>query len=45
MVDELKKLEFGFKLYHKLISKYPILLSIIFTMNNNSNEEDKGKNN
>ena len=37
MIDELKKKDFGFKLYQKLISKYPILLSIIFTVHNNSN--------
>ena len=42
MVDKLKKLEFGFKLYHKLISKYPILLSIIFKIDNNTNSFEQG---
>ena len=39
MVGDLKKLEFGFKLYNKLVSKYPTLLTIIYEQDNsNSNE-------
>ena len=42
-----KKLEFGFKLYNKLISKYPSLLTIIYNMNKisvgNRNDEEKEK--
>ena len=47
MVEDLKKLEFGFKLYNKLISKYPSLLTIIYNMNKindgNGNNEEKEK--
>ena len=39
MVDDLKKLEFGFKLYNKLISKYPALLTIIYNINKVNGEE------
>ena len=42
MIEDLKKLEFGFKLYNKLISKYLISLTII---NNNNNTQDNYKNN
>jgi hypothetical protein len=49
MVEDLKKLEFGFKLYNKLISKYPTLLTIIYNMNmninNNNNVHDDNNNN
>ena len=45
MSEDLKKLEFGFKLYNKLISKYPILLNIIYNLNdNNNNTQDYNKN-
>ena len=48
MVEDLKKLEFGFKLYNKLISKYPSLLTIIYNMNKiddgNGNNEEKEEN-
>ena len=39
MVEDLKKLEFGFKLYNKLISKYPILLNIIYSMDDNNTQD------
>ena len=45
MVEDLKKLEYGFKLYNKLISKYPNLLTIIYNMNNNVDDEVSNKNN
>ena len=53
MVEDLKKLEFGFKLYNKLVSKYPTLLSLVDNQNNinDINEEEEnsinnnGKNN
>jgi hypothetical protein len=41
LVEDLKKLDYGFRLYNKLISKYPNLLSIIHNLykkNNNINE-------
>ena len=44
LVEDLKKLDYGFRLYNKLISKYPNLLSIIHNLykknNNNNNEND-----
>ena len=47
MVEDLKKLEFGFKLYNKLISKYPSLLTIIYNISKtndvNENVEEKVK--
>ena len=47
MVEDLKKLEFGFKLYNKLISKYPPLLTIIYNISKtndvNENVEEKVK--
>ena len=40
LMEELKNLNFGVKLYHKLTVQYPMLLSIMMTMHNNklSNE-------
>ena len=38
MVNDLKKLDYGFKLYNKLISKYPNLLTIISDINKNNND-------
>ena len=40
MVNDLKKLDYGFKLYNKLISKYPNLLTIISNMNKNNNDNN-----
>jgi hypothetical protein len=43
LVEDLKKLDYGFRLYNKLISKYPNLLSIIHNLykkNNNINENN-----
>ena len=43
LVEDLKKLDYGFRLYNKLISKYPNLLSIInnlYKKNNNINESN-----
>ena len=40
LVEDLKKLDYGLRLYNKLISKYPSLLSIIHNLykkNNNIN--------
>ena len=43
LVEDLKKLDYGFRLYNKLISKYPNLLSIIHNLykkNYNINENN-----
>jgi hypothetical protein len=45
MAEDLKKLEFGYKLYSKLISKYPSLLTIIYNNNNNINDNNENNNN
>ena len=46
MVGDLKKLEFGFKLYNKLVSKYPTLLTIIYnTSKTNEQNLDDNENN
>ena len=44
MVEDLKKVEFGFKLYNKLVSKYPTLLTLIDNENNNKDKNEEEKN-
>ena len=39
LMEDLKSLNFGAKLYHKLTVQYPMLLSIMMTLNNNPTKE------